>query len=575
MIEVRKRVLEGKSDESFVYRIVRPDGEIRHIRRVALVSARENDKVVRRSGTMQDITEQVTADTALRESEQELRAIYDTAAVGIALTGGDGKLLRTNLAFQRMLGRSGEKLKVTPFAEITHADDIEGDLELFHQVLAGTLDGYQLDKRFLDSDGKPVWASMQVTGLKNEQGETEATIATVADITERKHMEEQLRQAQKMEAVGQLTGGVAHDFNNLLAVMLGNLELIRDHVDADSAVSAMIDRSVKASERGAALTHRLLAFSRKQTLLPTTIDLNKLALGMTDMLRRTLGETIEIKSSEADNLWLCHADQSQLENVLLNLAINARDAMPEGGLLTIETANKSLSDEYAAAQAEVEPGDYVMLGVSDTGSGMAKDTLQHIFEPFYTTKELGKGTGLGLSMVYGFAKQSGGNVTIYSEPGDGTTVKLYLPRSVGQNDDAALDRARSDIPSSQGEKILIVEDDADVRTLAVALLSGLGYEIAEAASGEAALEVMKYSAAIDLLLSDVVLPGAMNGPDLAAEVRRQGPTTKIVYMTGYAEQAFDNQNTLDEHTRVLQKPFKKADLATTIRSVLDDGKTRT
>ncbi len=296
---------------------------------------------------------------------------------------------------------------------------------------------------------------------------------------------------------------------------------------------------------------------------------------MTDMLRRTLGETIEIKSSEPDNLWLCHADQSQLENVLLNLAINARDAMPEGGLLTIETANKSLSDEYAAAQAEVEPGDYVMLGVSDTGSGMAKDTPQNIFEPFYTTKELGKGTGLGLSMVYGFAKQSGGNVTIYSEPGDGTTVKLYLPRSVGQNDDAALDRARSDIPSSQGEKILIVEDDADVRTLAVALLSGLGYEIAEAGSGETALGVMKYSAAIDLLLSDVVLPGAMNGPDLAAEVRRQGPTTKIVYMTGYAEQAFDNQNTLDEHTRVLQKPFKKADLATTIRSVLDDGKTRT
>lgn len=255
---------------------------------------------------------------------------------------------------------------------------------------------------------------------------------TAQDITDRKHIEEQLFQAQKMEVVGQLTGSVAHDFSNLLAVMMGNLELIGVRVGTAGILGEMVERGVKAAERGAALTHRLLAFSRKQTLQPTKIDLNELVAGMAYMLRRTLSETIEIEFANVENLWLCIADQPQLENALLNLSINARDAMPLGGCLTIEMANISINDEISAGQSDIEPGDYVMLAVSDTGCGIAKDTIKHVFEPFFTTKDVGKGSGLGLSMVYGFAKQSDGTATIYSEVDEGTTVKLYLPVRSGQ-----------------------------------------------------------------------------------------------------------------------------------------------
>ncbi|MDP6475459.1 MAG: ATP-binding protein [Alphaproteobacteria bacterium] len=394
-------------------------------------------------------------------------------------------------------------------------------------------------------------------------------IGATSDITERKQAEEELHQALKMEAVGQLTGGVAHDFNNLLTVIMSTLELLRDDGENDSARNKMIDRGVGAVQRGAALTHRLLAFSRKQTLVPTAIDSNILVSDMTDLLGRTLGEKIEIRSNGADGLWACQADQSQLENALLNLAINARDAMPDGGVLTIEMANVTLDDDISAAQAEVEPGDYVMLGVSDSGSGITSDALKHVFEPFFTTKDVGKGTGLGLSMVYGFAKQSGGNVTIYSEPGEGTTVKLYLPRSGADGDATAPNKEAADIPVARGERILVVEDDADVRKLTVALLSGLGYEIVEADSAQAALEVMAHAGAIDLLLSDVVLPGALNGPRLAAEIQRRHPTIKTVFMTGYAENAFKNYAKAGEHMNLIQKPFGKASLAKAIRGALD------
>ena len=290
---------------------------------------------------------------------------------------------------------------------------------------------------------------------------------------------------------------------------------------------------------------------------------------MTDMLRCTLGERIEIRSRGSNGLWNCQADQSQLENALLNLTINARDTMPDGGALTIETANVTLSDEISALQADVEPGYYVMLGVSDTGSGIAADTLEHVFEPFFTTKDVGKGSGLGLSMVYGFAKQSGGNATIYSELGEGTTVKVYLPRSAAKDDAAEANDGAENIPLAHGERILIVEDNPNVRALAVALLTELRYEIVEACSAQAALEVMAHAAKIDLLLSDVVLPGDMNGPELAAEIQRRNPAIKIIFMTGYAEDAFNNRDESNEQMNVIQKPFGKAGLAKKIRRVLD------
>lgn len=431
--------------------------------------------------------------------------------------------------------------------------------------------GYSYEYRIIRPDSEiRTLRNTILVAAREEDGMTHRT-GTVQDITEQVRTDEHLRQAMKMEAVGQLTGGVAHDFNNLLTVMLGNLELIRDKVEADDSLKGMIERGIKAAERGAALTSRLLAFSRKQTLLPTAVDLNKLVTDMTDMLSRALGETIEIRTSVPSNLWKCLVDGSQLENALLNLSINARDAMSDGGMLNIEMVNIILDDKISAAQAEVDLGQYVVLSVSDTGSGMSKETLAHAVEPFFTTKEVGKGSGLGLSMVYGFAKQSGGNATIHSAPGDGTTVKLYLPRSSAQNHPAASSAPASDSPSARGENILVVEDDPEVRALTVAVLSGLGYEIAEAGSAEEALDIFHHCATIDLLLSDVVLPGAMNGPHLAAEIERRSPVTKVIFMTGYAEEAFSGGAGADESTIVIQKPFSKADLARTIRNLLDDG----
>ena len=374
-----------------------------------------------------------------------------------------------------------------------------------------------------------------------------------------------------MEAVGQLTGGVAHDFNNLLAVIMGNLELIESRVSADAGVSDMIERGVRAAERGAALTDRLLAFSRKQTLLPTTIDLNRLVADTEDTLRRTLGERVEVKTAGAKDLWLCRADQSQLENALLNMSINARDAMPDGGTLTIETANIALDDEMAAARLDVDPGRYVMLSVPDTGSGISDDALKHVFEPFFTTKDVGKGSGRGLSMVYGFAKQSGGAVTIHSEPNEGTAVKLYLTALTGPEEDVVLSAESPRIPASMGETILVVEDDKEVRTLAVALLSNLGYQTLEAETAGAAVAALEGGTEVHLMLTDVVLPGAMNGPELAAEVRRRHPSIGCIFMTGYAEDAFNNHGFPGNGAIIIQKPFRKFDFATAIRSALDEA----
>jgi len=523
-------------------------------------------------GTMRDIVQRKQIEEALREREQMLRGIFDTAAIGISVNDQEGRYIQFNPAYEKMLGFTAEELSTKTFSDVTHPDD--HDLEAPHiaDLLADRVASYQFDKRYIHKNGSTIWVSVHVANLKDAAGSVIGSLATVEDITERKLTEEKYLHAQKMEAVGQLTGGVAHDFNNLLTVILGNLELIHDRVSDDEATLAMIERGVKASERGAALTHRLLAFSRKQTLMPTNIDASTLVADMTDMLRRTLGETIEITTGGQEELWLCNADQPQLENALLNLSINARDAMADGGRLTIETANISLDDEGAAAQADVELGDYVLLSVSDTGSGIAEETLKHVVEPFFTTKEVGAGSGLGLSMVYGFAKQSGGAVTIHSQLEEGTTVKLYLPRAIELRDETHATEGISDIPKAQGENVLVVEDDADVRQLAVGLLSDLGYEISEAGSAEAALDVLKKNSAFDLLLSDVVLPGAMNGPDLGAEVRRRYSITNIVYMTGYAKDAFNGHAELDDRSHVIQKPFKKEDLAVMIRSVLDGDK---
>ncbi len=513
-----------------------------------------------------DITEHKERDVKLRESEQRYRMLVEASPDAILIARKDGIIVFANSTAVDLFGAdSVDRLIGMDMLETVHPDDRADIAARRQQILQGTqLPFAQRRRRRLD--GSYFYTETRLF-LFTWEGDA-AFLVVIRDITERRETEEQLRQALKMEAVGQLTGGMAHDFNNLLLVVLGNLELAKDNLGDDSDVSALIDRASVAAERGATLIHRLLAFSRKQALMPGIIDLNELVAGMTDLLRRTLGEIIEIETVSADDLWPCAADSSQIENALLNLAVNARDAMPDGGKLTIETGNVDLDDEYASAQADVTPGNYVMVAVTDTGAGMPRRVIDHAFEPFFTTKEAGKGSGLGLSMIYGLVKQSGGHVTIYSEEGVGTTVKMYLPKSLAGTEEKR-HVERETVPRARGETILVVEDDADVRTLTVALLRDLGYEILEAADGDSALAALDKASRVDLLFSDVVLPGGMSGPKLANEVKSRVPGISVLYTSGYTDNSIVHQGRIDKGVQLLNKPFRKATLAQTVRSVLD------
>jgi signal transduction histidine kinase/PleD family two-component response regulator len=390
-----------------------------------------------------------------------------------------------------------------------------------------------------------------------------------AEVRERTRTEEALRQAQKMEAVGQLTGGVAHDFNNLLTVIIGGLDTIRRSRPEDTArIQRATSMAIQGAERAAALTTRLLAFSRRQPLQPKALDLNLLVREMTDLLHRSLGEQIELEGVLAPRLWTVEVDPNQLQTAVLNLAVNARDAMSEGGKLTIETLNAALDESYAATDSEVIPGQYAVLSVSDTGEGMAAETLAKVFEPFFTTKEVGKGTGLGLSMVYGFVKQSGGHVTLYSEPGEGTTVRLYFPRSMAAGEVATEAEAAPMPVSSDGETILVVEDNEDVRAYSTMILGELGYRILEAADADAALVILASDQRIDLLFTDVVLPGK-SGRVLADEAAKLRPALKVLYTTGYSRNAIVHHGRLDAGVQLVSKPFTFEQLANRVRDVLD------
>ncbi|MCH8998624.1 MAG: PAS domain S-box protein [Proteobacteria bacterium] len=421
-------------------------------------------------------------------------------------------------------------------------------------------------------DGTEFPAEASISKVASD-GETIFTVI-LHDVTLREQREAQLRHAQGLQAVGQLTGGVAHDFNNLLAVIMGNLELAQDELgdapqSSESGARELVARAIAASERGAALTARLLAFSRRQALEPKVVDLNKLVAGTTELLRRTLGETIEVETVTAGGLWRCKVDPAQVESVLLNLAVNARDAMPGGGKLTIETANARLDDDYAAAHAEVTPGQYVMLAVTDNGTGMPAEVAERAFEPFFTTKDAGHGTGLGLSMIYGFVKQSEGHVKIYSEVGHGTTVRVYLPRSRAQESVVPDEPPVQEEEPGSLETLLVVEDDADVRELAVNMLQSLGYVAVEAIDAESALAALDRRPEIVLLFTDVVLPGGTNGAELARQARKRRPDLKVLYTSGYTDNAIIHKGVLDEEADMINKPFRKAALARKIRGILD------
>ena len=440
---------------------------------------------------------------------------------------------------------------------------------------------------------------IQANPLRDDTGRVAGAVAAAVDITARKQAEQalrilnerleqrvaaeierrtqaeaELRQAQKMEAIGQLTGGVAHDMNNLLLVIQGSLERIERQLTPlfDDGTARAMHLAQRGVERAAALTRQLLAFARRQPLDPKPIEANKLVAGMSDLLRRTLGESISIETVLAGGLWRTHADPNQLESAILNLAVNARDAMPSGGRLTIETANTYLDEAYATTHHDVKAGQYIMIAVSDTGIGMSKEAVEKAFEPFYTTKEPGRGTGLGLSQVYGFVKQSEGHVKIYSEPGEGTTVKIYLSRYTQNIGDGPAETEAQSVPTAmQSESILVVEDDDDVRANSVESLRELGYRVVEAADGPSALRVIELDASIRLLFTDVGLPGGMNGRQLADEARRRRPDLRVLFTTGYARNAIVHHGRLDPGVELIVKPYTYAALARKIKTMLEVG----
>ncbi len=489
--------------------------------------------------------------------------LFETSLDLILVVGRDGTLLRVSPSAAAILGYAPEEMIGRSAADFLYPDDLENTRNEMRLARRGK-EMRNFECRYVHKEGRVV--PLAWTGVWSEPEAQHFFIGR--DMTERLAQEERLNRAQRLEAVGQLTGGIAHDFNNLLAVVIGNLDMLEERVKADPAAAEFAQSALQAALRGAELTRQLLAFARRQPLNSQVIDLNERVVGVIDLLRRTLGERITVRTNLAGDLWPALADPAQFESALVNLAINARDAMRTGGSLTIETENKQLDDAYAAGNAEVAAGDYVMLAVSDTGTGMAPDVLARVFEPFFTTKPPGEGSGMGLSMVYGFARQSQGHIKIYSELGRGTTVRLYLPRT-DSSAAAAAGTTSATLPTAKGgECILVVEDNPDVRKVVVSQLRELGYTVAEAEDGDAALAMLKTDMAVDLLFTDMVMPGALNGHELALAAQELRPGLKILITSGFARAAIETGIPATSFEHFLSKPYRKADLAAKLRDIL-------
>jgi PAS domain S-box-containing protein len=518
-----------------------------------------------------DRARQLAATAAqLAETERRFHLLIDAVTdYAIFMLDTAGNVVSWNPGAERIKGYSSAEILGHHFSRFYTEDDRQKGLPRTALATAERTGKYEAEGWRCRKDGTTFMANVVINAIRHTSGRLLGFAKITRDITEKKAAEEQLRQAQKMEAVGQLTGGVAHDFNNLLTVIMGNLEHLDRILQPAQSTQRIIAAALRAASRAALLTHRLLAFSRRQPLMPEVLWANKLVAGISELLRRTLGESILIETVLAGGLWPTLADGNQLENALINLAINARDAMPEGGKLTIETANTHLDEAYARMHEEVQPGQYVGIFVTDTGAGMARETVAHAFEPFFTTKEIGQGTGLGLSQVYGFIKQSGGHVKIYSEVGEGTTVKLYLPRYRGAENVVDERPETYQLPRGRSELVLVVEDDPDVRDYTVEMVGDLGYSVLSAPDGASALRLLDSHRQVSLLFTDVGLPGGMNGRQLAEQALRRQPRLKVLYTTGYARNAIVNQGRLDPAVEVVFKPFTYSDLATKIRHVLE------
>ena len=512
--------------------------------------------------------------STLEDTERRFRLLVEGVTdYAIYMLDPKGHIVNWNPGAERAKGYRREEIIGAHFSTFYTLEDREAGRPYKALEIAAATGKYEAEAWRVRKDGTTFWAGVVINAIKSPKGELLGFAKITRDLTERRAADERARQAQKMEGMGQITGGVAHDFNNLLTIIIGNLETLVRNLDGAPIDRARLERSANNAMRGArraeSLTQRLLAFSRQHPLDPKPVDVGRLVTGMTDLLRRTIGEQVTIETVLSGGVWRAHADPNQLELAILNLAVNARDAMPDGGKLTVETANVYLDEKYAESQAEVVPGQYVMLAVTDSGCGMTHEVKAKAFDPFFTTKDVGHGTGLGLSQVYGFVKQSRGHVKIYSEVGEGTTIKLYLPRV---HAGAAAEEEAPDAPIARGqdgEIVLVVEDDADVRSYSSETLRELGYNVIEAENGRAALQLLDAHPEIGVLFTDVGLPGGMNGRQLAEEAGNRRPALKVLFTTGYARNAIVHDGRLDPGVELITKPFSQAALAAKMRDIID------
>lgn len=582
-VQAWKQAVAERKGFVFEHRLRRRDGEWRHYS-VCAVPTLDNEGGVREwVGVHTDITELRRTEDMLRklnaglelgiqESMRERDRLWRMSRDILAIASLKGHFLSVNPAFTATLGWSEEEATTMPFIALTHPDH-RADLQEKIGILSQGLPLVSYEIRDLHKDGSYRWLSWTIVP------EGDLLYGVARDITVEKkqaealhHAEEALRQAQKMEAVGQLTGGIAHDFNNLLASIVSNLELMKLRIAMGSTaeLGRYIDSALNVADRAAALTHRLLAFSRRQTLAPRPVDVNKLVASMTDLIQRTVGPSVEVNAVLTPHIWTTRCDPNQLESALLNLAINARDAMPDGGRLAIATGNIVLDETYCAQYPDITPGEYVSISVTDTGTGMTPEVAARAFDPFFTTKPLGQGTGLGLSMIYGFVKQSGGHIRIYTQPGCGTTIRMKLPRSFAPAEgEAAGDASGTAAQAPSSATLLIVDDEAPLRTLLGEMMEMLGYRILQAGDAAQALQLIQAGEHVDLLVTDVGLPGGMNGRQLADMTRAVQPGLKVLFITGYAEDSATRDGLHATGMQVMNKPFSLDAFASKVRGMLE------
>ncbi len=576
----------------FEYRLIARDGHLVWVRDEGTVVRDESGQPCFIRGFMFDVTELLRAKEAIQKSEAKFQTIFNGMAVGIAQVDANGRIMESNQVLQKMLGYQGEELYNRVLEELVHPDDANQGSDLHKRLIGGERDHYQIERRYLRKNGEIVWGRLSVSLPYGTEKPPSYTIHMIEDITEWKRLEMQFLQFQKMETVGQLAGGIAHDLNNLFTILSGYSQLSLLEINEDHPLRGNLEEIEKTTARAAQLTHHLLAISRRQVLDMRVVDLNQVLRGLEKMLRRIIGEDIELILDLKTDLGKAKIDPGQIEQAILNLIVNARDAMPNGGKLIIETHNVELDETYARSHFNVIPGRYILLSVTDTGCGMSPEVKEKIFDPFFTTKGKGKGTGLGLSTVYGIVKQSGGYIWVYSEINQGTTFKIYLPCVDEEAEDLSSQKQTGDFPRGE-ETILLVEDEDSLRSLTAKVLRDQGYTVLEAANGDEAMRLAREPAhekidlvllavkasslshhrepaheKIDLVLTDLVMP-QMGGKELVEQFKHLHPESRILFISGYTDGIIIHQASLSPETPFLQKPFSPMELARKVREVLD------